>query len=64
MLGDASAAFTKAIDLSFSAPPVGLYDRSQRYALYAEDGTVKVVHLEESPGVCEVSGGEAMLAAI
>lgn len=64
MLGDAESAFTKAIGMNFSAPPVGFLDRSKRYALYAEDGVVKVLHAEESPGVCETSGGEAMLAAI
>lgn len=63
-LADAGAEFTKAIGLAFTAPPVGLFDRSKRYALYAEDGVVKVLHVEESPGVCEASGGEALLAAI
>ncbi|MEY4984452.1 MAG: hypothetical protein RIR62_2718 [Pseudomonadota bacterium] len=64
MLADADASFTKAVGLAFTAPPVGFYDRSKRYALYAEDGVVKVLHVEESPGVCEASGGEALLAAI
>lgn len=64
MLGDPAAEFTKAVDMAFSAPPVGLIDRSKRYALYAEDGVVKVLQAEENPGVCETSGGEAMLAAI
>lgn len=64
MLADAEGAFTKAIGLDFSAPPAGLIGRSRRYALCAEDGVVKVLQLEESPGTCEVSGGEAMLAAI
>ena len=64
MLGDADASLTKAMGLAFTAPPVGLFDRSKRYALYAEDGVVKVLHLEENPGVCDVSGGEALLAAI
>jgi len=64
MLGDADAAFTLALGMEFNAPPVGLINRSKRYALYAHDGVVKVLHVEQSPGVCEVSGGEAMLAAI
>lgn len=64
MLADPAAAFTKSVGMEFTAPPVGFYDRSKRYALYAEDGVVKVLHAEESPGVCETSGGEAMLAAI
>jgi peroxiredoxin len=63
-LADADASFTKAVGLAFTAPPVGFFDRSKRYALYAEDGVVKVLHVEESPGVCEASGGEALLAAI
>ena len=37
--------------------------RSKRYALYAEDGVVKIWNPEVSRG-CEVSGGEALLAAI
>ncbi|MEA5159659.1 peroxiredoxin [Cereibacter johrii] len=64
MLADADGTFTKALGLAFDAPPVGLIGRSRRYALQAKDGVVAVIHLEESPGVCETSGGEALLAAI
>ncbi len=64
MLGDATAEFTKAIGLDFSAPPAGLIDRSKRYALYAEDGVVKVLNLEDSPGMCEISAGETLLGQI
>lgn len=64
ILADASAEFTKAIGLDFSAPPAGLVDRSQRYALYAEDGVVKVLNVEDNPGLCEMSAGEALLDAI
>lgn len=64
MLGDAESAFTTAMGMAFSAPPVGFVNRSKRYALYAEDGVVRVLHAEESPGVCDASGGEAMLRAI
>ena len=56
--------FTKALGLSFDAPARGLIGRSKRYAMYVVDGTVNVLHMEESPGTCEVSGGESMLAAI
>lgn len=64
MLGDVDAGFTKAIGMNFSVPAIGFFDRSKRYALYAEDGVVKVLHAEENPGQCDISGGEAMLAAI
>ncbi len=61
MLGDAESAFTKAIGMEFDAPPAGLIARSKRYAMIVDDGTVTTLHVEESPGVCEVSGGEALL---
>ncbi len=64
MLGDASCGFTEAIGMRFDAPPAGLIARSKRYALMAEDGVVKVIHAEENPGVCDTSGGEAMVEAI
>lgn len=64
MLADPGAEFTKAVGLAFTAPPVGFYDRSQRYALAAEDGTVTVFHAEEGPGVCDVSGGASMVASL
>lgn len=64
LLSDGTSAFTAAMGMAFDAPPAGLMARSKRYALLADDGVVKVLHLEESPGTCEISGGEALLAAI
>ncbi|MBC7145413.1 MAG: peroxiredoxin [Thioclava marina] len=62
MLADAEAAFTQAIEMDFTAPPAGLINRSRRYAMLVEDGVVKVLHVEESPGTCEASAGEGLLA--
>ncbi len=62
MFADANGGYTEALGLSFDAPPVGLLGRSQRYGMIVNDGVVEVLHLEEGPGVCEVSGGEALLA--
>ncbi len=64
MLSDPASAFTTAIGMNFDAPPVGLLARSSRYAMVVEDGVVKTLHREESPGTCEVSGGEALLATL
>ncbi len=64
MLGDADAAFTKAMGRDFTAPPAGLINRSKRYAMVVEDGTVTVLQEEENPGLCDVSAGEAMVAAL
>lgn len=64
MLADADGAFTKAIGMDFTAPPAGLIGRSSRYAMIVDDGVVTSLHKEEGPGTCEVSGGEALLAAL
>jgi cytochrome c peroxidase len=64
MLADPQGAFTKALGMDFDAPPAGLIGRSKRYAMAVEDGRVTVLHVEESPGTCEASAGESMLAEI
>ena len=64
MLADPQSAFTQAIGLDFDAPPAGLLARSKRYAMAVEDGIVTVLHVEESPGTCEATAGESLLAAI
>jgi len=64
MLGDPESSFTKAIGMDFTAPPVGLMARSKRYAMLVEDSKISLLHEEENPGACEVSAGEAMLAAM
>ena len=64
MLSDAESTFTNAIGMAFDAPPAGLIARSKRHAMLVEDGVVTVFHPEESPGTCEISGGEALLAAL
>ena len=64
MLGDPESSFTKAIGMAFSAPPVGLIDRSKRYAMLVEDGIVRILNEEGSPGECEISAGETLLDAL
>ncbi len=64
MLADPEGGYTRALGMSFDAPGAGLIGRSQRYAMLVEGGRVAVLHVEEARGTCEVSGGEAMLAAI
>lgn len=63
-LGDSDGSFTKDIDMVLHLPHIGLNNRSKRYALYAVDGVVQVLHHGDESGQCEISGGEAMLAAI
>ncbi len=61
MLADPSGAFIAALGLDFSAPPVGLLSRSQRFAMVVENGKVTHLNVEDSPGVCELSAGETLL---
>jgi cytochrome c peroxidase len=61
MLADPAAEFTKALGMEFTAPPVGLYDRSKRYAMLVEDGVVKLLNAEGNPGECDISAGETLL---
>ncbi|TNF20853.1 MAG: peroxiredoxin [Rhodobacteraceae bacterium] len=63
-LGDADGSFTRAIGMGFDAPPAGLHGRSKRFAMVVEDGVVKVLNEEASPGTCEISSGESLLDAL
>ena len=63
MLTDPDASFVKAIGLDFSAPPVGLIDRAQRFSMFVDDGVVKVLNVEE-PGQCSLTRGEALVEQI
>lgn len=64
MLGDVDGGFTRAVGLEFSNAERGLIGRSRRYAMLVEDGVVTTLNLEESPGLCDISSGEAMLAGL
>ncbi len=63
MLADGNAAFAEAMGLSLDASAFGMGKRSQRFALYAEDGIVKQLHIE-APGEFKVSSAESMLEAV
>jgi peroxiredoxin len=63
MLADGNGEFAKALGLELDSRRFGMGVRSKRFALYAEDGVVKVLHVE-APGEFRVSSAEAMLAAI
>ena len=63
MLADGNATFTKALGLEMDGTAFGLGQRGKRFALYAEDGVVKQLHVE-APGEFKVSAAEAMLEAL
>lgn len=72
-MGDPYSELTIALDMELThAGPksVGLINRSKRFALYVEDGIVKIVRVAEGPDdpagddFPEVTLADAMLAAI
>ncbi len=63
LLADGNCEFTDAVGLSFDAGQFGMAKRSQRYALIADDGVVRALHVE-APSKFEVSSATAILEAL
>jgi peroxiredoxin len=63
MLADGNAEFARALGLDFDGSGIGFGVRSQRYALVAQDGVVKVLAVEE-PMKFQVSSADAILAKL
>ncbi len=63
MLADGNGAFSQALGLEMDATRYGMGMRGKRFALYAEDGVVRQLHVE-APGEFNVSSAESMLAAV
>lgn len=63
MLADGNGTFSKALGLEMDGSAFGLGMRGKRFALYAEDGIVKQLHVE-APGEFKVSDADSMLAAV
>jgi glutaredoxin/glutathione-dependent peroxiredoxin len=60
-LSDGNGEFAKAIDMAFDGSGNGLATRSKRYSMLVDDGVVKQLNIEDAPGKCNISGGEALL---
>jgi len=60
MMGDGSAAYTKALGLELDLTAKGLGVRCQRFSMLVDDGVVKALNIE-APGKYEVSDAETML---
>jgi peroxiredoxin len=63
-LSDGNGEFTKKIGLDFDGSGIGLGTRSKRYAMLVDEGVVKALNIEDSPGVADVSTAEKLLAAL
>ncbi|MCQ0987770.1 peroxiredoxin [Jiella marina] len=60
-LSDGNGEFTKALGLDIDLSVAGLGVRSKRYSMLVEDGVVKQLNIEESPGQADKSSAEALL---
>jgi peroxiredoxin len=63
-LADGAAEFAKAAGLDFDASAGGLGVRSRRYSMLVDDGVVKILNIEESPGKADLSGAPHLLGQI
>ena len=63
-LADGIAAFAKATGLTFDLTDRGLGLRSKRYSMLVEDGIVRKLNIENSPGKADISGAETLLKQI
>ena len=64
MWADPASEFTTAIGMNFDVEVLGFYGRSSRYAMIVEDGIVTQLNEETERGVCDITGGEALLEAL
>lgn len=60
MMGDGSAAYTKALGLELDLTARNMGMRCQRFSALVDNGVVKTLNIE-APGKYEVSGAETML---
>lgn len=63
MLADGNGDFTRALGLELDASAYGMGTRAKRFALYAEDGVVRQLHVE-APGEYRVSSAEHVLSQL
>ena len=63
MLADGNGEFTKALGLELDATSFGMGQRSQRFALIAEDGVVTDLFVE-APGEFRVSSADYVLSKL
>lgn len=60
MLADGNGDFTRALGLEMDASAYGMGTRSKRFAIYAEDGVARQIHVD-APGEFKVSSADYLL---
>ncbi|SMH41391.1 peroxiredoxin [Mesorhizobium australicum] len=60
-LADGSADFAKAAGLDNDLSKAGMGTRYKRFSMIVDDGVVKTLNIEETPGKAEISGAARIL---
>lgn len=60
VLADADGVWTKALGMNIEGAG-WINGRSRRYAMLVDGGTVAELQIEESPGTCSITSGDALL---
>jgi peroxiredoxin len=63
-LADGNGEFAKGIDMAFDGSAAGLGTRVKRFSMLVDDGVVKAVNIEDAPGKCDLTSGQALLQQI
>ena len=63
MLADGNGEFARKLGLNIDLSRSGMGERSRRYSMIVENGIVKVLNVEDKPGV-NVSGAETVLSQL
>lgn len=61
MLSDGNGELTRAMGMDFDGSQAGLGMRCKRFAAFLVNGHVKLLEVEDNPGVMTVTGAEHML---
>src|SRR3974390_1024712 len=63
-LADGSGNWAKAVGLTADLTERGLGVPPQRYAMLVDDGVVKTLNVEDSPGKADISGADNLLKSM
>ena len=63
-LADGNGEFAKGIDLVFDGSAGGLGARVKRFSMLVDNGVVKAINVEDAPGKCDLTSGQALLKQI